>query len=241
MSFEPAGSAERHGHIEATLTELGYAQGTRLSEALSDVFAQARQRLTSVGGLILDVGAGSGRWSGMFSDLPVSYLLVDNALENRPALSHLQCLADGEAIPFRDASFTVAILYGVTCYSLRPDLMFEEAHRILQPGGLLIFQTPFAYADYPPSGMIHLTQLGIETLARDSGFEQLILQGTNGGLETAWFYSIVAVESILRGRLKGLIRLIYRAGMWVITKLDRLDPVWRNPLIYVGLFRKGAD
>ncbi len=44
-------------------------------------------------------------------------------------------VADGEALPFADASFDAVYAHGVVQYTADPTLLISEAHRVLRPGG----------------------------------------------------------------------------------------------------------
>jgi SAM-dependent methyltransferase len=48
-------------------------------------------------------------------------------------------VADGEAVPFPEASFDVVYGHGVLQYAAHPERIVAEAHRVLKPGGQAIF------------------------------------------------------------------------------------------------------
>lgn len=48
-------------------------------------------------------------------------------------------LANGEALPFEDASFDLVYAHGVLQYTANPRRMVAECHRVLAPGGEAIF------------------------------------------------------------------------------------------------------
>jgi SAM-dependent methyltransferase len=49
-------------------------------------------------------------------------------------------VADGEQLPFSDASFDLVFAHGVVQYTANPRQLVEECHRVLKPGGEAIFQ-----------------------------------------------------------------------------------------------------
>ena len=49
-------------------------------------------------------------------------------------------VANGEALPFADASFDLVYAHGVVQYTAAPQRMVDECRRVLKPGGLAIFQ-----------------------------------------------------------------------------------------------------
>jgi len=48
-------------------------------------------------------------------------------------------VADGEALPFPEASFDVVYAHGVIQYTADPARLIRECHRVLKPGGAAIF------------------------------------------------------------------------------------------------------
>ena len=48
-------------------------------------------------------------------------------------------VADGEALPYHDASFDVVYAHGVIQYTADPARLIRECHRVLKPGGAAIF------------------------------------------------------------------------------------------------------
>jgi SAM-dependent methyltransferase len=49
-------------------------------------------------------------------------------------------VADGERLPFADASFDLVYAHGVVQYTANPRRLVAECHRVLKPGGEAIFQ-----------------------------------------------------------------------------------------------------
>jgi SAM-dependent methyltransferase len=49
-------------------------------------------------------------------------------------------VADGEALPFADASFDFVYAHGVVQYTADDRRLVEECHRVLKPGGTAVFQ-----------------------------------------------------------------------------------------------------
>lgn len=224
--------------LEERVASLGYPKGHRLHALLCGAFLSGREAVRA-GGVILDDGAGTGRFRTLFNDLPVRYVTLDNAMELDGRVNHLDIVADAERLPFYNDVFRVVILYGVTCYTIRPGEMFREASRVLVPGGLLFYQSPFAYADYPPLGRVLLTRRGITELAQESGLHVEWLEGSNGSFSTAWLYFWDACCSVgILGKIVRRFRGVYRMAIPLCDWLDRWDQQQRNPLVFVGLLRK---
>ena len=98
---------------------------------------------------VLEVGCGAGTDLIRFGrhganvtgvDLsPASIALaVQNfALEKRPAKLSV---ADGQALPFRDAAFDLVYAHGVVQYTSDDRALVDECRRVLKPDGLAVFQ-----------------------------------------------------------------------------------------------------
>ena len=98
---------------------------------------------------VLDVGCGAGvevvrfaragaRTTGV--DIAQSAItLARQNLEQQGLEARLE-VADGEHLPFPDASFDFVFAHGVVQYTSDGKRMASEIHRVLRPGGLAVFQ-----------------------------------------------------------------------------------------------------
>jgi SAM-dependent methyltransferase len=97
---------------------------------------------------VVDIGCGTGYWSAWFARMgarPVGLDVSEAQLETARALQREHGIefpllhASGEAVPLPDASFDIAFSeYGAAIWC-DPHLWIPEAHRLLRPGGRLIF------------------------------------------------------------------------------------------------------
>lgn len=92
----------------------------------------------------LDLGAGAGIVEAMnFKGLASRICGVDldpRVLDN-PMLDEGR-IADADSIPYTDAVFDVVFSDNVMEHLERPAAVFAEVHRVLRPGGVLLFKTP---------------------------------------------------------------------------------------------------
>jgi SAM-dependent methyltransferase len=98
---------------------------------------------------VLDVGCGAGvevvrfaragaRGTGV--DIASSAVALARANLVQQSLQARLEVADGEALPFPDASFDFVYAHGVVQYTGNGERLVAECHRVLRPGGLAMFQ-----------------------------------------------------------------------------------------------------
>ena len=98
---------------------------------------------------VLDVGCGAGvevvrfaRAGARVTGVDIAESAIALARQNlvQQGLSAQLEVADGEHLPFHDASFDLVFAHGVVQYTGDDRAMVREIHRVLRPGGLAVFQ-----------------------------------------------------------------------------------------------------
>jgi SAM-dependent methyltransferase len=95
---------------------------------------------------ILDVGSGFGEFGRAFfaekCDVGLDISRKDLTISADAAIYHNLVQGDARRLPFHDASFNTVMSVSVLEHipDVRP--FFAEAHRVLQPGGTLVFSVP---------------------------------------------------------------------------------------------------
>jgi SAM-dependent methyltransferase len=101
------------------------------------------------GQTVLDIGCGAGVDLARFArggaqvtgvDLAPSAIALARANFDQQGLAGRFEVADGEHLPFADATFDLVYAHGVVQYTAHPDRLVAEARRVLKPGGRAIFQ-----------------------------------------------------------------------------------------------------
>lgn len=95
---------------------------------------------------ILDVGCGHGDYlRSVFEKTKHTYGIDPDksALSKNTFIKHLS-VASVEKLPFKDNFFDVVVLQWVLEHLPDPETAFSEIHRVLKPGGKVIFVTPNA-------------------------------------------------------------------------------------------------
>lgn len=125
------------------LRERFYPEAFRgMYDRFSDVIHEYVRR----GDVMLDAGCGSGRvFQYQFGDeqRPARIVGVDVTAEPRGNRNiDTAARADLGALPFRDATFDIAISSHVAEHLTEPERVFGELARVLKPGGRLLILTP---------------------------------------------------------------------------------------------------
>lgn len=98
---------------------------------------------------VLEVGCGAGvdlvrfaKGGAAVTGVDLSPSAIDLAAAHfaQQGLTADLRVADGEHLPFADASFDLVFAHGVVQYTANPQQMVDEVQRVLKPGGEAIFQ-----------------------------------------------------------------------------------------------------
>jgi SAM-dependent methyltransferase len=98
---------------------------------------------------VLDVGCGAGIEVVRFGQAGANVVGVDTAASavaltkqnvTQQAVPARLAVAEGEALPFKDASFDYVFAHGVVQYAASDGDVVRECHRVLRPGGTALFQ-----------------------------------------------------------------------------------------------------
>lgn len=140
-----------------TVTE---ATGTLITrESLSMMYTRYRYAADLIAGKdVLEVGCGSGQGLGYLARSATRVVGGDctRALLREAAASYGCRIPlvelDAQALPFRNMSFDVVLLYEAIYYLRWPDRFLQECRRLLRPGGAVILSSVNPeWSDFNPS------------------------------------------------------------------------------------------
>jgi SAM-dependent methyltransferase len=159
-------------------------------------------------GEVLDIGCGRMRYKDtiLSSEKVTRYLGLDLEAGKFSYSSQADLYWDGLTMPLSDASVDSAILFEVLEHCDEPIIVASEAYRVLKPGGVMLFSTPFLYQLHGyPYDFQRLTPSGLTHLMKKAGFSdaQVFPSGS-------WDTSLGQMLSIW---------LSYRPMPWTLRKI----------------------
>jgi len=133
-------------------------------------------------------------------------------------------------LPIEEAVANTVVAISVLEHLPKPQLMLNEAWRILRPGGYLVLQVPWQWCIHEaPHDYYRYSSYGLRYLLEQAGFEEVDVQPQGG------FFTMLVLKlnyfsrRFIRGAgpvrlmLAGLFRVAWYIGQSVAPWLDRLD------------------
>lgn len=118
--------------------------------------------------LVLDAGAGGGPYKNLFEH--TRYESADFEQVNKD-YAPATYVCDLASIPVEDCRFDYVIFNQVLEHLPEPKGVLVELHRVLKPGGRLIFTAPLFYEEHEqPYDFYRYTQFGLRHLFQEAGF-----------------------------------------------------------------------
>jgi ubiquinone/menaquinone biosynthesis C-methylase UbiE len=178
---------------ESDFYDSGYSTALCLAE--NEIIMNSIKPLLSEN--VLDIGCGTGILLDYLS--PQKYLGIDispgmiaKAQSKHPEREFIVDEMESATFKMESESFdTVVALFGPFSYSLHPDRLLNEFYRVLKQGGVLIlmpytkriennlFLGEFATSSEQSIPKIYYTTNTIESLMKNSNFEQVTIKGIN--------------------------------------------------------------
>ncbi|MFO3797434.1 MAG: methyltransferase domain-containing protein, partial [Anaerolineales bacterium] len=210
-------STPQNAHIFERI-ERGPNQGTPWRRA-NWKFLQQQVHRQPDEAIILDVGAGHGDFAALFAGR--NYLSLD--IVPYPEIDLVCDLT--ECIPFRENTFDMIVLMNVLEHVYRFHELLAACSYLLKPGGVLVIAVPFLLKVHQiPFDFYRYTHYALEEMARQHGFEIVLLEGyydplflLGEGIRNLRFWVLPGLLPPLRWLARGL--LLLNEGLLTLLRL----------------------
>ncbi len=188
-------------------------------------------------GKLLDVGAGMAPLYGVYRNLVDEVICID--WSDSPYVDVQANL--NEPLPFEENSFDTVLITDVLEHLPKPQMMFDEAARVLKPRGKLLVGVPFFYWIHErPHDYHRYTRFMLEHLCEQAALSVVQIEATGGSPEViadmiCKHSSVVPMLGSLTGHvLAGAMRL------WPLSALSEKTTTW-YPLGYTLVAESPTD
>lgn len=201
-----------------------------LAYETSDHFLQ--KYASSYRGAIYDLGAGESPYKDFFLKYADEYVAVDWAGSYHDTKADV--VADlNEPLPVGDEVADTVVSLSVLEHLREPQMMLNEAHRILKAGGALVMQVPWQWwVHEAPYDYFRYTPYGLEHLLKCAGFTNIRVEPQAGfftmiTLKMNYFsLRLIRGPRPLRWLLRAAFTVFWYIGQKLAPLLDRLDRDW---------------
>lgn len=177
------------------------------------------------GALLLDIGSGTGAWvwARRFRHFRLDI----------EARGPVEMLGDAHALPVRAGTVDLVLMLEVLEHVRDPRAVLGEVHRVLRPGGRLVFTVPFLWGIHESVDYWRYTAQGLRELLERAGFRVDVVE-PRGGVVMALLTMLnqTPVQTMRRPWAKAVFALpalLWYLLLWLAVPLfllaDRLDTV----------------
>lgn len=137
---------------------------------------------THIQGDVLDVGAGTVPYYGVYAEQARSVTTLDWS-DSLHAMQNIDVVADvNHGLPFVDGSFDSVLLADVLEHVHQPQTLMSDIARTLRPGGNLVVFVPFLYGIHEaPHDYHRYTEFALRELCEATQLDVVALDAYGGG------------------------------------------------------------
>ncbi len=183
-------------------------------------------------GELYDLGCGEAPYRDFFLRFADRYIGVDWSASSHNARADI--IADlNKPLPIDSGVADTIVSLSVMEHLCEPQLMLNEAFRILKPGGSIVLQVPWQWWIHEaPYDFFRYTPYGLEYMFRKAGFADIVVAPQAGFFTTTVLKWNYFSSRLLRGpmllrqlMLMGLMPIWY-FGQALAPALDKFDRNW---------------
>ena len=162
-------------------------------------------------GKILDFGCGAKPYGQYFTHAD-EYIGLDIEVSGHEHTSEkIDVYYDGKKIPFNDGHFDAVFSSEVFEHVFNIDEVLPELHRVLKPGGRLLFTCPFAWPEHEiPYDFARYSSYGIKSVLERNGFKVVEQYKTGHFFEVVMQYFIFYIFCFLPKRPSFLYYILHQ-------------------------------
>lgn len=136
------------------------------------LYKKIKEYAPLLAGKILDFGCGGKPYKSLFVNAQ-QYIGVDYASEGHDHTNeNIEFYYDGKTLPFEDNEFDNIFSSEVMEHVFNPLEIFQELHRVLKPGGKLLFSCPFVFPEHEvPVDFARYSQYALKYMLEEKGFQ----------------------------------------------------------------------
>ena len=212
------------------------------SAATLALWRAARAGTMAVRGRVLDAGSGRGTWREVIRSGGADYESIDMAPRGGDCPTWVGDVMRMPQVP--DGHYDAIVSHQVLEHLPRPWEALAEFRRVLRPGGVLVVSAPHLSRRHElPHDYFRFTQEGMESLLRDAGFDDIVVQPV-GGLLSFLHHQVSCVFPGLFAPLPLIgvaLALLNLPFAWLALWLDRLlDSAALMPIAVLATARRPA-
>lgn len=201
-----------------------------LAYATSDSFLE--KYIPFYKGVLYDLGAGESPYKDFFLQHAVKYVAVDWAGSYHDTSAEV--VADlNDPLPIQSGVADTVVALSVMEHLREPQIMINEAFRILKPTGGMVLQVPWQWWIHEaPYDFYRYTPYGLEYLFKRAGFVDIQIEPQAG------FFTMMVLKMnyfslrLIRGPwpvrmvIRGVFGALWCVGQMLAPLLDKLDRNW---------------
>lgn len=191
-----------------------------------------RKHSTCYKGVLYDLGCGETPYRSFFLQYAQQYVGVDWAGSSHD--TRVDIAADlNKPLPVASGVADTVVSLSVMEHLCEPQVMLDEAYRILRPGGMIVLQVPWQWWIHEaPHDFFRYTPFGLQYMFHKAGFVDIVVEPQAGFFTTSALKWNYFTNRFLRGPRP--LRWIIKAGLlpcWYLSQkmaplLDRFDRYW---------------
>jgi SAM-dependent methyltransferase len=191
-------------------------------------------------GRLIDIGCGTKPYKEMLAGVVSEHVGVDHA-DSLHGTQAVDLIGTAYSIPSDEGEFDSALCTAVLEHLEEPEQAIRECYRVLRPGAVAIYSTPFIWHLHEePRDFYRYSKHGLNYLFQQAGFEVIEIKPLSGFWTTfgqLFVYYIYRRNYGLLRRLR-VIELVGLLVQRVAGALDRMDRAEEWTWAYMVVVRK---